>query len=130
MRVATVALSLRSCVAAAMVRQFGIAAQAKRLSEITWYQLQTKGEGSSPRSGHTITVDPKTNKAVLFGRCGINAAGESTVFNETWLLTTQEPMAWENADVSMGDVPTCPRPAGWCHTATMLPGFVMLRLLV
>jgi len=53
---------------------------------------------------------------MLFGGCGVDAEGQPAIFNETWLLTTQEPMAWENADV-MGDVPS-PR---WRHTATLLP---------
>lgn len=91
-------------------------AAAKRLGEITWHQPQVKGESPSPRSGHTITVDSTAGKAMLFGGCGVDAKGEPAVFNETWLLTTQEPMTWENADV-MGDVPS-PR---WRHTATLLP---------
>ena len=90
-------------------------ALAKRLGEVAWAQPATKGEGPSPRSGHSITVT-KGDSAIIFGGCGITAAGSPAVFNETWLLSTAEPMRWELADV-MGDVPS-PR---WRHTATLLP---------
>ena len=74
-----------------------MAAQAKRLGEVSWAQPQTKGEGPSLRAGHTLTVDPKAGKAVLFGGSGVTADGSPAVFNETWLLSTAEPMAWEKA---------------------------------
>ena len=93
-----------------------MAAQAKRLGEVSWAQPQTKGEGPSPRAGHTLTVDPKAGKAVLFGGSGVTADGAPAVFNETWLLSTAEPMAWEKAGAK-GDAPS-PR---WRHTATLLP---------
>ena len=56
------------------------------------------------------------DKAIIFGGCGITASASPAVFNETWLLSTSEPMKWEQADV-MGDVPS----ARWRHTATLLP---------
>ena len=92
-------------------------ATAKKLGEVAWLHPEAKGEGPSPRSGHSITcID---GKAIIFGGCGVSKDGLSQqIFQETWTLHIGdgENPKWELTDV-MGDLP----PPRWRHTVTVLP---------
>jgi hypothetical protein len=90
-------------------------ATAKKMGEVSWQNVQAKGDAPSPRSGHSITV--AGSKAVIFGGCGVSEDGlTQQVFSETWLLELGETPKWELADM-LGDVPV----ARWRHTSTLLP---------
>ena len=92
-------------------------ATAKKLGEVCWLHPESKGEGPTPRSGHSIScID---GKAIVFGGCGVSADGLSQeIYNDTWELHIGEgdSPSWHLAD-AMGDLPN-PR---WRHTATVLP---------
>lgn len=83
--------------------------------EVVWTNLSVKGDGPTPRSGHSLTGNGD-GKCVLFGGCGIKKEDECAVFDETYVLTLGDMPAWERVE-PRGDVPS-PR---WRHTATLLP---------
>ena len=71
-----------------------MAAPAKQLGSVEWWQPATKGDKPPPRSGHTITV--VGDKAVIFGGCGISKNNEMSVSNQTFYLSMgTDPMKWE-----------------------------------
>ena len=84
--------------------------------EVIWVQPKENPKSTArpcARSGHTITC--LSEKAYLFGGCGVEGGGPS-VFNDMHVLHISESFRWEKLD-AMGDVPS-PR---WRHTATLLP---------